>query len=306
MRQVNETVMDWKEYWKEYRNACTDHEVPSEKDLSLGPHTPLGPHAPDSECSSPPRSAAAQTAQCTSATKAEPNTRKKEMQSADTDPSMDNLSLGQHAPLGPHAPESKSSSPPENAAAQAAQCTSATKAEPETRQKEIHSADKDPSMDNLSLGQHAPDSICSAKRCTSTTKAAPDTIGKKTRQEEMKRAAVLLTQEDLDGDRVMMLVQQVTAVSGTDRKENVTSAFFYKGSTCSMVTSSLVNRLGLPTEKKVLVVQSFLHTQTINTQFTVIELLRDDGNLEQIRAYVVDKITTLAQVVVPDEIRLET
>ena len=52
-------------------------------------------------------------------------------------------------------------------------------------------------------------------------------------------------------------------------------------------------------------VQSFLHTQTINTQFTVIELLRDDGNLEQIRAYVVDKITTLAQVVVPDEIRLE-
>ena len=72
-----------------------------------------------------------------------------------------------------------------------------------------------------------------------------------------------------------------------------------------MVTSSLVHRLCLPTEKKVLVVQSFLHTQTINSQFTVIELLRDDGNLEQIRAYVVDKITTLAQVVVPDEIRLE-
>jgi hypothetical protein len=104
LRQVNETVMDSKEDWKEYRNACTDHEVPSEKDLSLGP---------DTECSSPPRSAAAQAVQCTSATKAEPNTRKKEMQGAD------NLSLG------PDAPDSKYSSSPETAAAQ---CTSATKA----------------------------------------------------------------------------------------------------------------------------------------------------------------------------------
>ena len=185
LRQVNETVMDSKEDWKEYRNACTDHEVPSEKDLSLGPHTPLGPraplgpHAPDSECSSPPRSAAAQAAQCTSATKAEPNTRKKEMQSADTDPSMDNLSLGQHAPLGPHAPDSKNSSPLETAAAQ---CTSATKA--------MQSADTDPSMDNLSLGQHAPlgphapESKCSsppenaaaqAAQCTSATQAEPET-----------------------------------------------------------------------------------------------------------------------------------
>ena len=36
LRQVNETVMDSKEDWKEYRNASTNHEVQSEKDKSLG------------------------------------------------------------------------------------------------------------------------------------------------------------------------------------------------------------------------------------------------------------------------------
>jgi hypothetical protein len=54
LRQINEAVMDSKEDWKEYRNASTDHDVPSEKNLFLGPHAPqgplapLGPHAPDS------------------------------------------------------------------------------------------------------------------------------------------------------------------------------------------------------------------------------------------------------------------
>ena len=46
-----------------------------------------------------------------------------------------------------------------------------------TRQEEMQSADEDQSMDNLSLGQDEPDSICSATheaaRCTSTTKATP-------------------------------------------------------------------------------------------------------------------------------------
>jgi methanogenic corrinoid protein MtbC1 len=54
-----------------------------------------------------------------------------------------------------------------------------------------------------------------------------------------------------------------------------------------MVTSGLVHRL-------LLVVQSIMQTQTIHSQFTVIELMREDGNLDQIRAYMVDKITTLA------------
>ena len=160
-----------------------------------------------------------------------------------------------------------------------------------------------PPEDNLSLGQHAPGSKCSvpteavhsspnygssaatnqstitqaqeataaqAAPCATATKAAPDTAGRKTRLEEMKRADELLKQTDLDGDRVLMLVQKVTAVSGNDRKEHTTSDFYDKGSTCSMVTRGLVHRLGLPTEKRVLVVQSFMQTQTqtIHSQFT--------------------------------------
>ena len=101
----------------------------------------------------------------------------------------------------------------------------------------------------------------------------------------------------------MLLIQKVTVVSGKERKEVSFSAFYDDGSTCSMVTADLAKRLGLPTEKKVLMVQSFMHTQTMDTEFAVIELLQEDGNVDQIRAYVVDKITSMAQVKVPEELR---
>ena len=70
-----------------------------------------------------------------------------------------------------------------------------------------------------------------------------------------------------------------------------------------MVTSRLVAMLGLATEKKILLVQSFMHTQTMDSEFAVLELFREDCSVHQISAYMEDKITTVAQIKVPDDIR---
>ena len=94
-------------------------------------------------------------------------------------------------------------------------------------------------------------------------------------------------------------------VTGKDRKQVKASLFNDKGSTCSMVTKQLVKTLGLESIKKTVVVQSFGHTDSIDTEFVVLELLKQDGTIALIRAYVMESITTMAEVQIPQEIREE-
>ena len=115
-----------------------------------------------------------------------------------------------------------------------------------------------------------------------------------TRMEEMKEGIRLLNEPDLDGDRILLLVQETTIVTGED-----------KGSTCSMVMKALVKRLNLQSLKKTLIVQSFRYTEAIDTKYVVLELLKTDGTVAHIRAYVVDRITSIAKVEVPPEIKDE-
>jgi hypothetical protein len=67
----------------------------------------------------------------------------------------------------------------------------------------------------------------------------------------------------------------------------------------------LVKRLNLQSLKKTLIVQSFRHTEAIVTDYVVLELLKSDGTVVHIRAYVVDRITSMAKVVVPPGIKDE-
>ena len=57
--------------------------------------------------------------------------------------------------------------------------------------------------------------------------------------------------------------------------------------------------------KRTLIVQSFRHTEAIDTEYVVVELLKSDGTVAHIRAYAVDRITSMAKVIVPQEIRNE-
>ena len=79
----------------------------------------------------------------------------------------------------------------------------------------------------------------------------------------------------------------------------------FEGSKCSMVTKELVRRLNFVSLQKTLIVQSFIHTEAIDTEYLVLEFLRTDGSVAQVRAYVVDRITNMTKVNVPNGIMEE-
>jgi hypothetical protein len=126
---------------------------------------------------------------------------------------------------------------------------------------------------------------------------------KQTRTEEIKEDLEKLKEPEVDGDRVLLLAQEVTAVTGQNREQHKSSIFFDKGNTCSMITKNIVRRLGLESLKRTIVVKSFMHTEAIYTEFVVVELLKEDGTVALVRAYVVDSITEMTKVTVPEEIR---
>ena len=73
---------------------------------------------------------------------------------------------------------------------------------------------------------------------------------KQTRTEEIKEALEKLKGPEVDGDRVLLLAQEVTAVTGQNRVQHKSSIFFNKGSTCSMITKDPVGRFGLESLKR--------------------------------------------------------
>jgi hypothetical protein len=124
-----------------------------------------------------------------------------------------------------------------------------------------------------------------------------------TRTEEIKEALEKLKEQEVDRD--LLLAQEITVITGENRVQHKSSIFFDKGSTCSMITKHLVEKLGLESLQKTIIVKSFMHTEAIGTEFVVIELLRENGTVALVRAYVVDSNTEMTQVKVPEEIRGE-
>ena len=70
-----------------------------------------------------------------------------------------------------------------------------------------------------------------------------------------------------------------------------------------MIRRSLVKRLLLESLSKTLVVQTFRATSALETEFVVVEMLHADGSITLLRAYVVEEITTMSAVDVPDDLR---
>ena len=92
-------------------------------------------------------------------------------------------------------------------------------------------------------------------------------------------------------------------ITGEDRRQVKSSLFNDKGSTCSMVTKDLVLELGLESISKSVVVQSLGHTDCLKTEFVVLEILRNDGSIALVRAYVVESITNMARVGIPEHLK---
>ena len=72
-----------------------------------------------------------------------------------------------------------------------------------------------------------------------------------------------------------------------------------------MISKDLLARLGLEPLKGTIIVKSFKNTDAVNTGFVVIELLKEDGTVALVRAYVADSITEITKVTVPEEISKE-
>ena len=136
-----------------------------------------------------------------------------------------------------------------------------------------------------------------------TTRKEWEKAAKESRKAEMEEASKLLLEPEVDGDRVLLLIQEVTLVTGLERKLTKSSVFHDRGSTCSMVTKELVKRLSIESISKSVIVQSFGHQDAIDTEFVVLELLKYDGTVTRIRAYVVDSITEMPKVAVPEELK---
>ena len=64
----------------------------------------------------------------------------------------------------------------------------------------------------------------------------------KPRSEEIKEAQKSLREPENDGNKVLLLIEEVTVVTGQNRKEHKSNIFYDDGSTCSMVTKDLVAR----------------------------------------------------------------
>ena len=128
---------------------------------------------------------------------------------------------------------------------------------------------------------------------------------RKTRSEEMEMANNILKQPEQDGDSILLLVQEVELVHGVNRRKRTTSIFFDNGSTCSMIKRALVEALKLETVRRTIVVHSFRHVEALDTEYVVIELLQVDGTVAPVRAYVVDTITSMAAVEIPEDIKYE-
>jgi hypothetical protein len=67
----------------------------------------------------------------------------------------------------------------------------------------------------------------------------------KRRAEEIKESLLRLKEPEVEGETVLLLVQEVTAVTGQNRMQHRSGILFDKGSTCSMISKDLVARLRL-------------------------------------------------------------
>jgi hypothetical protein len=72
-----------------------------------------------------------------------------------------------------------------------------------------------------------------------------------------------------------------------------------------MISKGLVARLGLEPLRRKIIVKAFMHTEAIDREFVVIRLLKEDGTVALVRAYIVDSITETTKDKVPEEIRKE-
>ena len=116
-------------------------------------------------------------------------------------------------------------------------------------------------------------------------KASPD------RQIELKEVREELQRPGLNGDQVLLVVQDVGMVYGPERQVAQIVTFFDDGSTCSVVLNSVAKQYGLLGEKVTVTIETLNAVTTKETMLYMVELFDKDGVRRLVRAFGFDNIS---------------
>jgi hypothetical protein len=96
--------------------------------------------------------------------------------------------------------------------------------------------------------------------------------------EERQKSVTESRKEEIEKPKepeVLLLVLEVTVVTGQYRMQHKSSVIFDKGSRCSMISKDLVAKLRLePLTEKIII-----KSEEINTGFVVVALLKEDSTI---------------------------
>ena len=117
------------------------------------------------------------------------------------------------------------------------------------------------------------------------------------RAKELEEMLELLKLPVVDGDKVLLLMQSITAKYGPRGEMAEITVFFDNGSTCSLVLSETAELFGCPGEPVTVSIDTINGIMTRETKLYCVELLSNTGERVLIKAFGVENISEVRSVV---------
>ena len=111
------------------------------------------------------------------------------------------------------------------------------------------------------------------------------------RKVELQEVREELQKPGLNGDQVLLVIQEIDMVYGPGRIVTPIITFFDDGSTCSVVLNSVARQFGLLGEKVTVTIETLNAVTTKETLLYMVELLDRKGERRLVRAFGFDKIS---------------
>ena len=95
----------------------------------------------------------------------------------------------------------------------------------------------------------------------------------------------------LDGDKVLLIIQEISMVVGTNRAQKKVITFFDPGSTCSLVLTNYAEENGLEGTPVTITIGTVNGEKERTTKLYGVELLTTEGERKMVRAFGMEKIS---------------
>ena len=111
------------------------------------------------------------------------------------------------------------------------------------------------------------------------------------REKELAEVRQKLGEKLLDGDKVLLIIQEISMVVGTNRAQKKVITFFDPGSTCSLVLTNYAEENGLEGTPVTITIGTVNGEKERTTKLYVVELLTTGGERKIVRAFGMEKIS---------------